>query len=89
MPCCDMLLFKALIKQQMKKRHLTLIDITSKTGLSLNKVTDLVNNMDKYEPVMRLEKILTVLGVFVFDDENVNKTIKNEFKKNEKTHEKR
>ena len=59
-------------------------DIAVKTGISFNKVRDYIENMSSYDCVMRIEKIMSALDLFVFDDKTINKLIKNELKKKSK-----
>jgi hypothetical protein len=80
-----MLLFKALIKQQMKARHLSYRQLALKTGINFKDIRDLIENMQNHPGVMNLEKIMMMLGLFTFDDKEVDAAMKKEFKKLEKT----
>ena len=74
-----------LIKQQMKLLNLTLADIALKTGIPYKKVLPVINDMSHYECIVNLEKIMTVLGLFTFDNKDVDKLTKEELKKIEKS----
>ena len=80
-----MLLLKTLIKQQMKTLKMTYADIAVKTGIRHSVVRDLVENMQNHSGVMNLEKIMTVLDLFRFDDKAVDKAVRKELKKKEMT----
>lgn len=80
-----MLLLKALIKQEMKARHLSHRELALKTGMPLKEVRDLIENMQNHRGVMSIEKIMVVLGLFTFDNPQVDAAMKKELKKLEKT----
>ena len=79
------MLLRTLIKQQMKQRNMTYADIALKTGVSYNKVSRVIDDMSGYECLVVLEKIMTVLGLFTFDDKDVDEQMKKELKKFEKS----
>jgi hypothetical protein len=56
-------------------------DIALKTGITFNKVRDYIENMNDYDSVVKIEKIMTALDLFNFDDKKINKLVKNELKK--------
>lgn len=80
-----MVLLKTLIKQQMKQRNMTYSDISLKTGVPFKKIQRVIEDMSGYECLVVLEKIMTVLGLFTFDDKDVDKLMKDELKKFEKS----
>jgi hypothetical protein len=80
-----MLLLKTLIKQQMKTLKMSYADIAIKTGIQCSVVRDLVENMQNHSGVMNLEKIMTVLDLFRFDNGAVDKAVRKELKKKEMT----
>lgn len=69
----------------MKLKHWTLADIALKSGIPYNQVRDLVENMSKYDHIMKLEKIMAMLEIFNFDEEDVDKAMKKQIKKSQKT----
>ena len=72
---------KLLIIQQMKLLKMSYADIALKTGITFNKVRDYIENMNDYDSVVKIEKIMTALDLFNFDDKKINKLVKNELKK--------
>ena len=69
----------------MKTLKMTYADIAVKTGIRHSVVRDLVENMQNHSGVMNLEKIMTVLDLFRFDDKAVDKAVRKELKKKEMT----
>ena len=80
-----MLLLKMLIQQQMKQSNMTYADLALKTGIPYKKLCTIIDSMATYECFIYLEKIMMTLGLFKFDDSNVDNLFKQELKKNEKT----
>lgn len=65
----------------MKLLKMSYADIALKTGITFNKVRDYIENMNDYDSVVKIEKIMTALDLFNFDDKKINKLVKNELKK--------
>lgn len=82
-----MLLLKMLIQQQMKQNNMTYSDLALKSGIPYKKLLTIIDSMSTYECFIYLEKIMVTLNLFKFDNDSIDKMVKNELKKNEKTKE--
>lgn len=78
------MLLKMLLTQQMKQLKMSYADIAVKTGITYNKVRDYIEHPEDYDSVVKIEKIMAALGLFVFDDKTIDKMIKKELKKTDK-----
>ena len=68
----------------MKILKLSYADIAVKTGIPYTKVRNYVDYMGEYDSIVKLEKIMSAVDLFTFDDKTIDKMIKKELKKTDK-----